>query len=501
MAAPTRRSLLRAGGGLIAGVVSAGCIGGDTADDGPVRTTAKRSESDESRTMTDPTATVTRSDERTTGDDRRSPSTTDGEPDTDTVDSPKRTSTVTNDESEWIPRWDMSLDEWTVLGLDAADDRLFASLSKNNGPSAIAAIDPTEQSVLWQTKSEGEAISGTHASYQHIARSKWGVTLSSEAVYAVAGPAEERLWSAVHALDRATGKRRWSLRRKRKLAVAGVTDSLVVATGLEFFPGPNETVLDHQTPESPLSTVVYGLAPADGTVRWTREFDSVQDVAVNSNGVYVAVADQLVGLGLDGERRFSYEQGPATRIEAAAGRIFYLTGDYSASTLYGVAPSGSVDWQHDLPVNELLLVGDRLYVGGKAVAAIEGNGTIAWRDNAYGHWLLLDPDRDTLYTRSQEQSDAVTAYGVDGEKRWTFDPPANNAWPETATNDALIVSAITAGEGDQPFLTVYAVNSEGEPTASLGKETVFDATSRGDTAYLADGDSATGDSNLLALDP
>ena len=222
---------------------------------------------------------------------------------------------------------------------------------------------------------------------------------------------------------------------------------------------------------------------------------------MNSNGVYVAVTDRLIGLGLDGERRFSSEQGPGTRVEAAAGRIFYLTGGDSASTLYGVALSGGVDWRHDLPIHELLLSGDRLYAGGKVVVAIEADGTIAWRNTTYGEWLLLDPDRDTLYTRSQERSDVVTAYSVDGEKRWTFDPPANNAWPETATSDALIVSAITGDNGNEPFLTVYAVDSKGEPTASLGKETVFDATSRGDTAYLADGDSATGDSNLLALDP
>ena len=514
MQIPTRRTFLCAGGSLLVGAGFAGCIGGDTADSDPARTTTDSSNTAASTTIADPTVTPTRSDKQTTGTDRHSPSGTDREPrsDTDeetrlstdeqpststTPESPEATSTVSDDSSEWSPTWSMPFDEWPVLGLDAVDDRLFATLSKNN-VSAVAAIDPAAQSVLWQTESEGEAVKGSHASYQHIARSQWGVTFDSEAVYAVTSSAGDSSTNAVHAFNRATGKRRWSLRRKRELAVAGVIDDLVVATSLEL---SEQRTVSHQTSESPLSTIVYGLDAVNGTVHWTHEFVGVQDVAVNSNGVYVAVTDRLVGLGLNGKRRFSYEQGPATRVEAAAGRIFYLTGDYSASTLYGVAPSGSMDWQHDLPVNEFLLVGDRLYVGGKAVAAIEANGTIAWRDNTYGEWLLLDPDRDTLYTRSQKRSDAVTAYSVDGEKRWTFDPLVNDMWPEAATNDALIVSAITGDNGNEPFLTVYAVNSAGKPTASFGKDTVFDATGLNGTAYLADGNSANGKSNLLALDP
>ncbi|MGQ5517965.1 outer membrane protein assembly factor BamB family protein [Halococcus saccharolyticus] len=392
----------------------------------------------------------------------------------------------------------MPLDDWQVLGLDTADNRLFATLSENNGPSAVAAIDPAEQSIIWQMKSEGEPVGGSHASYQRIARGQWGVTLANETVYAVTGRVGERRWGAVQALDQATGERRWSLRRNREFALAGVTADLVVATGLEF---SERRTVSHTTTGSPLSTVVYGLDSANGKVRWTREFIGVQDVAVNSNGVYVAVADRLVGLELDGKRRFAYEYGPATRVEAATERVFYLTGKDAASTLHGVGPNGSVDWQHDLPIHELLLDGNRLYAGGKAVVTVETDGTIVWRDDTYGEWLLLDPDGDTLYTRSRIRSDAATAYDVAGKKRWTFDPPSNNAWPEAATNDALIVSAITGDTANQPFLTVYAINSQGQPTASLGKETVFDATGLSDTAYLADGNSATGDSNLLALDP
>jgi hypothetical protein len=98
--------------------------------------------------------------------------------------------------------------------------------------------------------------------------------------------------------------------------------------------------------------------------------------------------------------------------------------------------------------------------------------------------------------RAETEADSATAYDVGGEERWTFDPPANDAWPEAATRDAVVVSAITADPGDQPFLTVYAVAADGQATAALGKDTVFDAVGLNGTVYLADGVS-----NLVALDP
>lgn len=412
----------------------------------------------------------------------------------DIGDGPEKTP---GDVPEWTADWTRPFGDWTVLGLDADDGLLYATLSKNDGPSAVAAVDPDERSVRWQTESEGEAVGGSHASYQRISRGQWGVTLTDDSVYAVAGPAEERTWSAIHALDQTDGERRWSLQRQRKLTVAGVTDGLVVATGLEFFPPPGTTPVSHQTPDSPLSTAVYGLDAATGTVRWTREFDGVQDVSVNGNGVYVAVGDRLIGLGRDGTTQFSYERGPGNRVEAAAERIFYLTGEDSTATLHGVASNGGGDWQRDVSVEELLLDGDRLYAGGDAVLAVNADGTVVWRDDDHGQWLLLDPDRDALYTRSGVSADAATTYDVGGEERWTFDPPSDDAWPEAATRDALVVSAITGGKSaEEPFYTVYAVNAEGRATGALGKDTVFDAVGLDGTIYLADGVS-----NLVALNP
>lgn len=461
----SRRRALRLAAGSLAAV--AGCLGDPQ---------GTPTEAPTDRPSTTPTGTPSAS------PDDRIPEGDDG---------PTRTP---GDVPEWTPEWSLGFDAGTLVGLDAADGLLYATLSSDDGPSAVAAVDPADRSVRWRTESAGEAVGGSHAGRQGIARGQWGVTTTDDAVYAVAGPAEERRWSVLHALDRATGERRWSLRRDRRLAVEGVLDGLVVATGLEFFPAPGKTPLPHQTPEEPLSTVVYGVDAADGSVRWTHRTTGVRDVSVSPDGVYVAAGSVLEGLAPDGATRFTYGHGPATRVEATAGRAFYLTGEDETATLHGVSPAGGTDWTLDLPVHELLLDGDRLYAGGDAVVRVAADGTVVWRDDDYGQWLLVDPDRDTLYTRSGVRADRASAHAAGGGERWTFDPPSNNAWPEAATSDALVVSAITADDG--PFLTVYAVDAEGRATAALDRETVFDAVGVDGTVYLADGEST-----LLALVP
>jgi hypothetical protein len=387
----------------------------------------------------------------------------------------------------WRPEWTERFDGWHVLGLDAADGLLYVTLSSDDGPSAVAAVDPAERTELWRTESEGEAVAHSHVGYQGVSRGQWGVTPTDDAVYAVAGPAEEREWTALHALDRATGARRWSLRRDRDLGVAGVEDGLVVATGLEFFPPADQTPVSHQTPDEPLVTVVYGVDAADGTVRWTREFDGVEDVATNADGVCVAAGDHLVGLARDGATRFTYGEGPSTRVVAATDRVYYLTGEEASATVHGVATGGGADWTHDVPVREPILDGDRLAAGGDAVVAVDPDGTVVWRDDDHGQWLLVDPDGDTLYTRSGSHADAATAYDTGGGERWTFDPPSNNAWPEAATADALAATAITPERGE--FNTVYAVDSNGRATAAMERDGVFEALGLGGTVFVADGES------------
>lgn len=402
--------------------------------------------------------------------------------------------TTPGDVPAWTPAWVRSFDPGNVLGVDAAGGTLYLTLSREGGPSTVVAVDPAGGDELWRAEAEGEAVGGSHAGDQGVARGQWGVTVADDAVYAVAGPAEERRWTGLHAIDRATGERRWSLERERELGVAGVEDGLVVATALEFFPGPDETPVSHQSPDEPLSTVVYGLDPADGTVRWTRDVAGVVDVATAADRVYVAAGDRLVGLDHAGETAFTYEQGPAVQVEAVEGRAYYLAGEDETATVHAVAFDGDAHWTRDLSVDELLVDDGRLYAGGDVVVAVESDGSVAWRDDDHGQWLLPTPGGDTLYTRAGVQADRATAYDAGGGERWTFDPPSTNAWPEAATDDALAVTAITPEEG--AFNTVYAVDADGQATAALDVDTVFEAVGLGGTIFLADGDG-----RLLALDP
>ncbi|ESS07455.1 MAG: hypothetical protein A07HB70_00405 [uncultured archaeon A07HB70] len=67
-------------------------------------------------------------------------------------------------------------------------------------------------------------------------------------------------------------------------------------------------------------------------------------------------------------------------------------------------------------------------------------------------------------------------------------PPSQNAWPAAATRDRAVVQAITGETAEEPFHTVYAVDSEGRVAASRGVDTVFDVVGHDGRVYLADGE-------------
>lgn len=398
----------------------------------------------------------------------------------------------------WESDWALHPDYEHVLGLDVAGGSLYATLSDERGPSAVSAVDPSAPAMEWETELEGEAVGGSAAGSRPIARDGWGVTVADDAVYAVTGRADSYEWTALSALDRASGERRWSVRRDRELTVHGVVSGLVVATGREFF----EPDSAHDVPEEPLTSVVYCIAAADGDVRWTASFDGVVDVGVADDGVYIAAGQQLVGLGLDGSRRFSYDGGSheGRAVRAVRGRVYYLTDRGDRSVIHGVDPDGDRAWQTTQPVHEVLLDGDRLYAGGEAVLALEPDGTIAWRDTSgYGQWLLLGPDGDMLFTRAGRGQDRATAYRTsDGTRRWTYRPPdlsSRDAWPVAVTTDTAVVEGITAEDADDPFTTLYRVDRQrGRGTRSVAVEPVFDVESVDGTVVVAG-------SSILALEP
>lgn len=345
---------------------------------------------------------------------------------------PTETTSTPDEPDGWEPAWRRTTPGSHVRGLEAHGGSLYATLSDDHdGPSAVVEVDQSDGSARWRTTFEGGATD---------------VTSTGDHVYSI--HRESHDWTALLALERATGERRWSLRRDRRLAVHGVADGIVVATGQEFF--EPETV--HDTPEEPLVSDVYGVDVDTGEVRWRDAFAGVVDVAVGDDAAYVVAGSRLVAVGLDGERRWTVESDHEARTARTAGeRVYYLAGGDGVSTVYGLDPGGETEWTRTLPVEEVLLDGDRLYAGGEAVFALDPDGSVAWRDDVYGSRLLLDPRRKTLYTRSV--SGQTRAYDLPGgDELWSFVPEKTYGWPMTATAETAIVAGHTPGKA------LYAVD-------------------------------------------
>jgi outer membrane protein assembly factor BamB len=392
-------------------------------------------------------------------------------------------SDVPEDLPEPAVDWRLSLDRANLLGVDPAPDGdvVHAAASDEDGGTTVAALAP-DGTERWRRALEGELVGGSAPRDVRVARDQWGVTPTSGSVLAVTGRVAEGEWSAVHALDAATGGERWSHRAERDLAVAGATDDRVVVAAEEFFV-PDHS---HDTPAEPLSTVVSALDRADGSERWRHESRGVVDVGVGRAGgdapaTFVADADGLLALDPGGDRRFRLARGPARAVRVGPTRCYYVTGA-DGRTVLGVAPDGSVAWRRRLPTDEYLRHDDGLYAGGDAVVSLAPSGAVRWRADGYGRWLLPGPDGERLYTRTGRAADAVGAHDVaDGARRWTFDPPARNAWPEAATGSHVLVDTVAG-----PLYLVDAAT--GRAVAATRVETVFDAEGVGDRVLVGDGE-------------
>lgn len=416
------------------------------------------------------------------------------EPLTKTPTSHPTTQSTTYDPEQWKSSWVLSVPERHVLGLDPADGLLYATSSNEGGPSALSAIDPTSQDVVWRTEFGGEATGGTHAE-PNPGDDGWGATIADDTIYSVNGHADSYAWTELHAVERATGEERWSFRRDRKLVVRGVVDGTVYVTGLEFFE-PEHT---HDTPEEPLTTVLYALGAGSGEPRWTHMLAGVVDVAVGTAGVYVAVGRSLIAFDHGGEERWRYEStGTARAVFATDSGVYFVTEGVDNAAVHGFDRSGTRRWTQSFVAGDFLLDGDRLYAGGRRVRALDPDGSVAWRTDTYGGDFLFGPDRKSLFMRTGRGGDAVGSYATaDGERQWVFDPPYRNAWPVAATADAVAVETIGPDDGashDEVLLSVD--RADGTARAVRPIETIFTAESLDGMIYVGDGNSS-----IIALEP
>lgn len=397
------------------------------------------------------------------------------------------------DPPRWESSWTLSVPERHVLGLDPADGLLYATTSSEGGPSALVAIDPGSREIVWRTPFDGEATDWSHAGWND-GDDHWGVTLTDDTAYSVNGYADSFSWTALHAVDRATGAVRWSFERSRKLAVHGIRDGIVFVTGVAFFEPENS----HDTPEEPLTTVLYALDAGSGTVRWRREFTGVESVAVGDGACFVAVARSLVALEFDGDERWRFESsGAARNVFPADIGAYYVTAGVDDATVHAIDQAGTERWTRSFIAGDFLRDGDRLYVGGTAVRALDSDGSIAWRDDVYGGDFLLDSGREYLFSRTGRGAGAVAAYEAStGKTHWTFDPPYRNVWPVASTDEIAVAQTIgTDVSGLSPAVLLSVDLSDGSVTGSHAITTAFSVES-------LDGDVFYGDANssVVALE-
>ncbi|WP_254279238.1 PQQ-binding-like beta-propeller repeat protein [Haloarcula marina] len=451
---PSRRQFVAAAGSALAAL--AGCVDGET----------------------DPVTAVPTTD-RTV----RSATETAAEP--PETDRPTDTEAPTEDSlAEWSPAWTLETEFGHVLALTRDGTDLYATLSDDGSRSAIAAVDYAAERLRWRTAFEGDAVV-TSFLEQGNARDKWGVGVRDGTLYVVTGNTDDYAWTALHALDPATGERRWSFRRERELTVAGVIGDTVVAGGREFFV-PEST---HDTPEEPLPTAVYGLDAASGSVRWTREFRGVTAGGTAASRVVVGEGDRVTGLDAEGHTLWSASTTDPRAVLAVGDGVVVAAADGEGSTLRAFGSDGKERWRDTRPVEEFLAVGDRLYALGDETVAYDADGDVRWQVDGYSQWPLLAPDGETLYARAAVRANAVDAFSIPGSgRRFRYETPSNNGWPAGATDEMVVAEAITPDLAD--FTSLYAVDGEsGSPMAVYRPtDAVFDVAGVDETAYAAIGD-------------
>ncbi len=443
----SRRRALKLAAGALAAV--AGCTAGES--DGPSTTTR--------RTTTTATTTARTTTERT------------------------RTTTDTDEPTglpEWQPAWHQSAVKADVLGLDVVDGTLYAAASDDRNAAAVEAFDPASGRRRWRAQFDSGRVTGSSPERDGDG---WGVTTDGARVYAVTGQVDpDDGWTAVHALDAASGEREWSVRRERRFEIVGSADGTVFALAHEFAP---EVGPEREAPPQPATLVA--LDAADGSVRWTREFDHSQGGRVHRDSVYVVAGPKLAAFEFDGTERWRFAADAEAQSFAPAGDRLYLVADGgNRSTVHGLAADGTEAWSQTVLADEWTTDGRRLYGGGSVVYAFDPDGTVAWRDDARAIDLLA-PAADALYVRTG--GDTIAGYATaDGARRWTFQPDAKYAWPETATADTAICTGMTETESAPSNDTLFAVDANtGDARASFTVQTAFSVESGDGRVFVGTG--------------
>ncbi|MFB6122047.1 MAG: PQQ-binding-like beta-propeller repeat protein [Haloferacaceae archaeon] len=201
---------------------------------------------------------------------------------------------------------------------------------------------------------------------------------------------------------------------------------------------------------------LYALSPADGSTQLTVEYDEDEfderlclnsQLAVDDGRIYVSACDGLRALRrADGAQEWLVDSPLRTGVAVGHGRVYANADDLLAIG----AESGSVDWRAPLG-------GDRLT-----------------RPAVAGDAVVVTNRRDGV----------VTAYDVDGDRRWRHRTGVETRSPTVA--DGTVYVATTSDPGRSGRLVALDLGDGGEqwavdtPSPRRGTRPVVD----GDAVYL-----------------
>jgi outer membrane protein assembly factor BamB len=238
-----------------------------------------------------------------------------------------------------------------------------------------------------------------------------------ELVIAVSGTYELGASHELTAYAAATGEQRWKFAPEEWwLSPLGVSDGLLfVATGDDALAPDGQTL--------------YAISLADGREAWSREIGDPRGGVVTEQAVYVPSYGKLYAFDLDGSSRFSLDLPDYwfNTLAVGAGRVAYATETDNARGVLVVrdAATGAEQWRvDDWFVTSTTRVGERLYTGGKRLAAFDlgGDGTPLWRNDRGGFLPRVPVSAEYVFAGG----DTVHAHRVDdGEEAWSWTPDAS----------------------------------------------------------------------------
>lgn len=363
--------------------------------------------------------------------------------------------------ADWAPAWTFRAEADAVQSLRMVGNHVVALAGDETGPSTVFMTDTQTGSQVWRTRLDGAPASGTHLAHSN-ARDDWALTLTDDALYVLTGNAAEYEWTALTALDPSMGSVKWALRQERNLAVAGIQGETIVVGSREFF----EPQTSHDTSDSPLETVMYGVGTTTGDIRWSQGFRAVSVATTAVSTTVVAADNRIIGLGRGGTEQWTVETAGRIRaLHPFGDRIIAAVEAGDGSNLRAIAPDGTQQWQLRRPVDSFFSTTDRLYALGDETLSIDPTGSVRWQVDGYGTWPLLSPDGRTLYARAGRLAAAVDAFDLrEGGRRFRYDTPSDNGWPTAAANTFVAAEAITPDAAESTSLFAIDATS-GEATA------------------------------------